>query len=451
MENAIEALLTKYFLKGKFFMILLNPVVISVIVLSVLCLIKLPVLAALLISAITAGLAAGMGLENTMKVFVGGMGGNSNTALSYILLGALAYTIHDTGAATILAKKIATLVRGNKFTLAFIILLVSVASQNIIPVHIAFIPILIPPLLPLMNKMGMDRRMAAISMGFGLKAPYIVLPFGFGAIFHGIIVDSMAKAGLTVDKSLAWQTNWMAGVAMFVGLVFGLIFFSRSRTYKETVAEMEEQNMPVVVEGKHWLSLAAGILALVVQLLTDSLPLGAFAALTFLVITRVIKWNRIQAMLDGGIGLMGFIAFVMLIASGYAAVVNESGAVPQLVDAAVTAMGGSKITGSFIMVFLGLLITMGIGTSFGTVPVIAAIYVPLGLQLGFSPAAILFMIAVAGALGDAGSPASDTTLGPTAGLNADGQHDHIWDTCVPQFICYNIPLLIVGTIWPLFI
>ena len=84
------------------------------------------------------------------------------------------------------------------------------------------------------------------------------------------------------------------------------------------------------------------------------------------------------------------------------------------------------------------------------VPVIAAIYVPLSLKLGFSPAAIVFMIAVAAALGDAGSPASDTTLGPTAGLNADGQHDHIWDTCVPQFICYDIPLMVVGIICPLF-
>ena len=50
------------------------------------------------------------------------------------------------------------------------------------------------------------------------------------------------------------------------------------------------------------------------------------------------------------------------------------------------------------------------------------------------------MIAAAAALGDAGSPASDTTLGPTCGLNADGQHDHIWDTCVPTALCYNIPI-----------
>ena len=68
------------------------------------------------------------------------------------------------------------------------------------------------------------------------------------------------------------------------------------------------------------------------------------------------------------------------------------------------------------------------------------------MTLGFSAKATILLIATAAALGDAGSPASDTTLGPTAGLNADGQHDHIWDTCVPTFIAYNIPLVIFGIV-----
>jgi predicted histidine transporter YuiF (NhaC family) len=109
-------------------------------------------------------------------------------------------------------------------------------------------------------------------------------------------------------------------------------------------------------------------------------------------------------------------------------------------------IGGSKALGAAMMLLVGLLITMGIGTSFGTVPILAVIYVPLALELGFSPLAIAALIGTAGALGDAGSPASDSTLGPSAGLNADGQHNHIWDTCVPTFIHYNIPLLIFGWI-----
>ena len=102
--------------------------------------------------------------------------------------------------------------------------------------------------------------------------------------------------------------------------------------------------------------------------------------------------------------------------------------------------------GSFVMLLVGLFVTMGIGTSFGTIPILAAIYVPLCIELGISPLGTIVLIACAGALGDAGSPASDSTLGPTAGLNADGQHDHIRDTCIPTFIHYNIPLIIAGVI-----
>jgi len=113
-------------------------------------------------------------------------------------------------------------------------------------------------------------------------------------------------------------------------------------------------------------------------------------------------------------------------------------------------IGGSKALGVSVMLLVGLLITMGIGTSFGTIPVVAAIYIPLCIKLGLSVEGSVIVLAAAAALGDAGSPASDSTLGPTSGLNADGQHDHIMDTCVPTFIHYNIPLLIGGFIGGMF-
>ena len=97
-----------------------------------------------------------------------------------------------------------------------------------------------------------------------------------------------------------------------------------------------------------------------------------------------------------------------------------------------------------MMLLIGLLVTTGIGSSFSSVPIVAAIFVTLCVQLGFSPLAIVCIVGTAGALGDAGSPVSDSTLGPTAGLNADGQHDHIWDTVVPTFLHYNLPLLAFG-------
>ncbi|MBF1736316.1 MAG: sodium:proton antiporter, partial [Trueperella pyogenes] len=105
---------------------------------------------------------------------------------------------------------------------------------------------------------------------------------------------------------------------------------------------------------------------------------------------------------------------------------------------------GSKVLAAIIMLLVGLVITMGIGSSFSTLPIISAIYVPLCLALEFSPMATVAIIGTAGALGDAGSPASDSTLGPTAGLNVDGQHDHMRDTVIPTFLHYNVPLLIGG-------
>lgn len=148
---------------------------------------------------------------------------------------------------------------------------------------------------------------------------------------------------------------------------------------------------------------------------------------------------------------MGYIAFVMLVAAGYGNIMRETGGVEQLVQSLSSLVGDNQLLGAFGMLVVGLFITMGIGTSFGTIPIIATIYVPLAQQLGFTPTATILLVGVAAALGDAGSPASDSTLGPTAGLNIDGQHDHIRDTCLPTFLHYNIPLILIGTLAALLI
>ena len=89
----------------------------------------------------------------------------------------------------------------------------------------------------------------------------------------------------------------------------------------------------------------------------------------------------------------------------------------------------------------GLDIDLSLMSSAMTIPV-----VPLALSLGFSPLATAALVGTAGGLEDAGSPASDSTIGPTAGLNADGQHDHIRDTVIPTFLHYNLPMIIFGWI-----
>ncbi|MGL4998991.1 MAG: Na+/H+ antiporter family protein, partial [Cetobacterium sp.] len=395
-----------------------NPVILSVTTMILLSLLKLNVILAILIAALVAGVTSGIGVNETMRVLIGGMGGNSETALSYILLGALAVAINSTGVAGLLSRKISKIVSGKKWMLALIIAVIACFSQNLIPVHIAFIPILIPPLLKLMNGLKMDRRAMACSLTFGLKMPYVVLPVGFGLIFHGIIRDQIVSNGLNVQLSDVWKSTWILGIAMIIGLLISIfISYSKPREYKNlSIAGMQE-DVPDKMELKHWYTVISAIIAFGIQLYTGSLPLGAIVAIAFMVATKVIKWDAIDGLVSGGIGIMGLIAFIMLVAAGYGSVIRETGAIAPLVQSVVGVVGGSKILGSFVMLLVGLFVTLGIGTSFGTVPILAAIYVPLSIELGISPLGTIALIACAGALGDAGSPASDSTLGPTAGLN----------------------------------
>ena len=211
---------------------LMNPVVISVIVMTVLCLLRLNVILSLIVAALVGGMVSGMPIGDTMGVLVGGMSGNAETALSYILLGALAAAIAKSGAADVLALKIAQVIKGKSLILLIVLAIVASLSGTVIPIHIAFIPILIPPLLPLMNKMGLDRRAAASALAFGLKAPYITLPIGYGLIYHNIIRDQMGLSGMEITTGMVWKSTWIAGLAMLTGFIIALYVYRKKRDYK---------------------------------------------------------------------------------------------------------------------------------------------------------------------------------------------------------------------------
>ncbi|MDU6115766.1 MAG: Na+/H+ antiporter family protein [Paeniclostridium sordellii] len=429
-------------------MVLFNPVVISIVVMIILCLFKFNVLLSILVAAIVAGVFSGIPIGDTMNILVSGMGGNAETALSYILLGALAIAVSKTGLASMLSRKISKIVKDKKITLILIIAFMTCFSQNLIPVHIAFIPILIPSLLELMNKLKIDRRGVACALTFGLKTPYLAIPVGFGLIFQNIIRDQMIANKIDVTTNMVTNVMWIPALGMILGLLTAIfISYRKPRDYKEVkLEEIQTEQIDDKMTIKHWCALTGAITAFVVQIITGSLPLGGLCAIIVLFLTRAIKFNEIDDLLDGGVKMMGMIGFIMLVAAGYGNVLRQTGAVESLVASVSGIVGNNQLIGALLMLLVGLLVTMGIGSSFGTLPIIAAIYCPLGLSLGFSIPAIILLVGVAGALGDAGSPASDSTLGPTAGLNADKQHDHIWDTCVPTFLHYNIPLLIFGII-----
>lgn len=399
-----------------------------------------------MISAIVAGLIAHMGITDIMNTFISGMGTNAETALSYILLGAFAAAMTHTGLATVLAKKITQLIKNNAFILYLILTVIAILSQNLIPVHIAFIPILIPPLLHVMNVLKIDRRAIACCLAFGLKAPYIVIPAGFGLIFQGLLADNMVQNGMKVSINEIWKSTWILGLGMFVGLLVAIfISYRKHREYKDvTVKDIDNTDTKLTKE--HYITLLAAIATLGVQLWTKSLPLGALVGLGIIFGTGTIKHKKMDNLVDEGIGLMGYIAFVMLVAAGFALVLKQTGGIESLVNSTMAIMPSNKIAAALLMLITGLFITIGIGTSFGTIPILAVIFVPICAQLGFNLQETIVVFAAAAALGDAGSPASDTTLGPTAGLNADGQHNHIWDTCIPTFLHYNTAIIIFALI-----
>ena len=66
--------------------ILLNSAVLSVLLLCILCLRKVNVLLAIIVSSITAGLLSGMDIKNIMDTFISGMGGNSEKLCSLIFI-----------------------------------------------------------------------------------------------------------------------------------------------------------------------------------------------------------------------------------------------------------------------------------------------------------------------------------------------------------------------------
>ncbi|GAB2534536.1 Na+/H+ antiporter family protein [Gracilibacillus alcaliphilus] len=425
-------------------------VITSVIVMLILSLLRVHVIFAIIIAGVVAGLMTGMNLTDTIDMLIKGMGAQSNTALSYILLGVFAAMISYTGITSILVRLLIKVLTGKRTTLVFVIAAIACLSQNIIPVHIAFIPILIPPLLKIFDQMELDRRAVASALTFGLKAPYIMIPAGFGLLFHETIQIGMHTSGIDLTVPQIALSLLIPGVGMIVGLLIAVLFtYRKPREPKPQISispTTEDKLDNITFNLKHGLTIVAILAALVAQIITNNLVIGALTGIILMILLIAVPLREGDAFVQNGVAMMGSIAFVMLVAAGYGEVLRETGAVDALLEASSGMLTANKSVIAFVLLLVGLIITMGIGSSFGTIPIIATLYVPICAAAGFSPMAIAALIGTAGALGDAGSPASDSTLGPTSGLNADGKHHHIWDTCVPTFIHYNIPLFIFGWI-----
>ncbi|WP_298847778.1 Na+/H+ antiporter NhaC family protein [uncultured Salinicola sp.] len=448
----------------------MNAVVLAILIMVTLSLARVSVVFALIVAAIAGGLYAGMPLDAILEAFNGGLGNGATVAISYAVLGAFAVALSRSGITQGLARRAVQRfhlegagARPRRVVLALLgcLLLAAISSQNLIPVHIAFIPILVPPLLTLMNRLELDRRAVACVITFGITAPYMLLPVGFGAIFlNDILLNNLnssgAQLGLQVEAAQVPLAMAMPIGGMALGLLVAVFFSYRRRRHYDDRALVGQQDdeQPATkldedagLRGWQKIVLAASLVGtVVVQLLTDSMVLGGLFGFALLSVSGVFRWRAQDDVFTEGMRMMAQVGFIMIAAAGFAGVMQATGSVESLVTSSAAMIGDHKGLAALIMLLVGLFITMGIGSSFSTIPIIASLYVPLALSFGFSPLATTALVGTAAALGDAGSPASDSTLGPTAGLNADGQHDHIWDSVVPTFLHYNVPLLVFGWI-----
>ncbi len=433
---------------------MINAVVIAVILMIVLCLCRLNVVISLFISALVGGLISGMSIEKVINVFGKNIVDGAEVALSYALLGGFAALISYSGITDYLVGKIINAIHAEnsrwsrvkvKVTIIIALLAMSIMSQNLIPVHIAFIPIVIPPLLSLFNDLKIDRRLIGLIIGFGLCFPYVLLPYGFGQIFQQIIQSGFAKANHPIEFNMIWKAMLIPSMGYIVGLLIGLYVYRKPREY-ETRKISDSDNVTELKPYILIVTIVAILATFLVQTFTDSMIFGALAGVLVFFISRAYNWYELDAKFVEGIKIMAYIGVVILTANGLAGVMNATGDIDELVKTLTSITGDNKLFSIIMMYVIGLIVTLGIGSSFATIPIIASLFIPFGASIGLDTMALIALIGTASALGDSGSPASDSTLGPTAGLNVDGQHDHIRDTCVPNFLFYNIPLMIFGTI-----
>ncbi|MDF7671106.1 Na+/H+ antiporter NhaC family protein [Orbaceae bacterium ESL0721] len=428
----------------------LNAVVVAVICMLILSLCRVHVVISLIIGAFIGGFCSHLSLKETIDAFNMGISNGANIALSYAMLGAFAVAISKSGLPELLAdkaiKQLTSAKQRLKWALIIIIAVVSISSQNVIPIHIAFIPLLIPPLLYVMSRLQLDRRMMACIMAFGLVTPYMFLPVGFGNIFlNQILLKNITTSGLDVSHVNVMYAMAIPALGMFLGLLCAIfITYRKPRHYKMLHETQITTDFNHVSRRSLITALLAIVLSFAAQLYTGSMILGALVGFICFIASGSIKWGEADGVFTDGVKMMATIGFVMITAQGFAEVLKATHDIEPLVINSAAIFGGNKVAAAFMMMLIGLVITLGIGSSFSTVPIIAAIYVPLCVQLGFSPVATVCLIGASGAIGDAGSPPSDTILATSAGLNADGQHDHIRDSVIPTFIHFNIPLFIAG-------
>jgi predicted histidine transporter YuiF (NhaC family) len=125
------------------------------------------------------------------------------------------------------------------------------------------------------------------------------------------------------------------------------------------------------------ISIVAIVCMFIVQICWENMMGGAMIGLLILTVGSVVSWKDLDSIVMHGFRMMAVIAFVMMAAAGFSAVLRATGDIQELVVGLANSIGSNKGIAALGMITVGLVITMGIGSSFSTIHIIASIYVPL--------------------------------------------------------------------------
>ena len=224
----------------------------------------------------------------------------------------------------------------------------------------------------------------------GMKIPGKILAvlFSIFTLLASFGIGAMGQVNkIVVNIESAFSIPALSNVQLYDGvslyaLIIGLLLavfvtYRKPREYK--MAAVDTSANDAIKSDKlgypHIVTLVAIVAVVVVESIIGLLALSATVGLLIMFVGGAIKRNEIDDQFAGGVKIMGLIAIIMLVAGGYAEVMKATNAVDALVQAALALMAGNKIIAATVITLIGLLVTMGIGSSFSTVPVLVAYFV----------------------------------------------------------------------------
>src|SRR5699024_3878648 len=142
----------------------------------------------------------------------------------------------------------------------------------------------------------------------------VMIPAGFGLIFHGIIVDSMAEGGITLTVKDTALSMLIPGLGMVIGLLVAVfITYRKDRVVKnddEQTSELQNNNREEVratFNIQHVFTIVAILFALIVQIMTEDLIAGALTGLVCMFVFVAVPFKQGDQIMSEGISMMGTI------------------------------------------------------------------------------------------------------------------------------------------------